>query len=360
MCYFTKDDLNKLWKPITGTSVLPFPSREEFAALEQRLGVKLPASYIELAATTQNGGELNRNGVALHDEDGNVFRHVKISEISAIGHRLGDKSVPKRMPGHEGFDLPKRFYNKENLFIIGQNRDANSEFFVLNYMDCGSTGEPNVVFITRKSVRGADNEPMSGDWRYISEKFYWDITSVAPNFEAFIKGLVVMPRVTSFDFSTIKEPLKQAVQESFRCMVNEHGIEEIISYGLYVDDEGSMVADAANTKAHLESRLAKHPAEKDYFTFSTSEWRYEGMGYALHLFEPICKELSVHSRALGSDDKIKRFRDKLIDLCVEILAELKADSYFLNEYGLPLLLSVGISNGEISSAKLKKIHGILA
>ena len=361
MCYFTTADLNKLWKPDTSSSILPFPNEEELAALEVRMGVKLPASYVELASISQNGGELRRNGVTLFDESGDVYRHVKVSNISAIGHRPGDKTIPKRMPGHDGFDLPKRFYGKENLLIIGQNRDANSEFFLLNYMDCGSAGEPNVVFITRKPAYGADNEPMPGDWRYISDKFYWDITSVvAPDFETFIKRLVVMPKLPAFNFATIKEPLKQAVQESFRCVVNEHGSEEIISYGLYVDDEGSIVADAANTKAHLEGLLAKRPAERDYFTYSTSEWCYEGMDYALHLFEPICRELSVHSRALGSDDKIRRFRDKLIDLCVEILAELKTEGYFLNEYNSPILLSVGVVNGEISSAKLKKIRGALA
>ena len=67
----------------------------------------------------------------------------------------------------------------------------------------------------------------------------------------------------------------------------------LISFGLYVDEEGTMVAGAANTKSHL--------------------------------FDPICRELSIHSRVLGTENKVKRFRDKLIQLCVEILAELKAE-----------------------------------
>ena len=68
----------------------------------------------------------------------------------------------------------------------------------------------------------------------------------------------------------------------------------------------------------------------------------------------------MHSRALGAEDKIKRFRDRLIDLCVEVLAELKTDGFFMKEYSLPILLSVEISNGELPPAKMKKIRKALA
>ncbi|MDR1702828.1 MAG: SMI1/KNR4 family protein, partial [Sporomusaceae bacterium] len=86
MNYFTEADFNKLWQAETDErSTLPFPTDKELIALEKRLGVKLPASYIELAANSQNGGYLKRNGVPIRDESGNVFRHVKISYINPIG-----------------------------------------------------------------------------------------------------------------------------------------------------------------------------------------------------------------------------------------------------------------------------------
>lgn len=50
----------------------------------------------------------------------------------------------------------------------------------------------------------------------------------------------------------------------------------------------------------------------------------------------------------------------MIDLCVEVLAELKAEGFFAQEYHLPILLNVDISNGELSRAKAKKIRAILA
>lgn len=350
MNYFVDTDFNKLWKPITNKRfTLPFPTDEEFIALEKRLGVKLPASYVELATASQNGGFLKRNGVPIRDESGNVIRYVKMNHINPIG---STDTEPIQ-------DNPNLLYNIQNLLVIGQNWDVYYEFFVLNYMDCGSNGEPSVVFITRKSSFGEEGEPTSNDWRYINENFYWEITNtVALTFDEFVKQLVVMPKLPPFDFAKIKEALKQATQESFRQIIKTHGHEEIISFGLYVDNEGSMVANAANKRAHLDKLVAEYPSEKDYLTYCINEWCCDAP-FVLHLFDPICRELSIHSQALGTENKIKRFRNNLIDLCVEVLAELKADDFFAKEYNLPIFLSVDVSNGDLSMAKTKKIRAIL-
>lgn len=351
MNYFENTDFDKLWKPITNERfTLPFPTNEEFAALEKRLGVKLPASYVELASASQNGGYLKRNGVPLRDECGNLIRYVKINHINPIG----------RSESEPIYDHPNSFYDIPNLLVIGQNWDADYEFFVLNYMDCGPDGEPTVIFITRKSRRGETDEPTRDDWRYINEKFYWATPSlVAPTFDAFVKQLVIMPKLRPFDFATVKEPLKQATQEAFRQIIKTYGQEEIIAFGLYVDDEGTMVASAANTKAHLDELVAEYPSEKDYFNYCISEWCCDAPA-ALHMFDPICRELSIYSKGLGTETKIKRFRDKLIDLCVEVLAELKAEDFFMKEYPMPILLHVDVSNAELSMAKTKKIRAILS
>lgn len=350
MNYFVQADFNKLWKPITNERfTLPFPSEEELAALEKRLGVKLPASYVELAVVSQNGGYLKRNGVPVRDESGSVIRYVKINHINPIGMTAAGPI----------YDHPELFYGIPDLLVIGENWDADYEFFVLNYMDCGPDGEPTVVFITRKSRCGSAEEPSESDWRYINEKFYWEITAtVARTFDEFVKQLVVMPKPVPFNFEKNKLLLKHAARESFRQIVKAYGQEEIISFGLCVDDEGTMVSAAANTRAHLMELTAKCPSEKDYFTCCISEWRCDALG-ALYLFDPICREISVYSRTLGTDNKVKRFRDKLVDFCVEVLAELKAEDFFAIEYNLPVLLNVDIINGELSAAKVKKIREIL-
>ena len=181
---------------------------------------------------------------------------------------------------------------------------------------------------------------------------------MANTFDEFGNQLVVMPKPVPFDFAVVKEPLKQAAQEAFRQIVKTYGQDDIISFGLYVDDEGTMVASAANTKSHLDELETKDPSHKEYFTYCISEWCCDAP-CVLHLFDPICRELSIHSRALGTENKIKRFRDKLIQLCVEILAELKAEGFFAKEYHLPILLNVDISNGELSMSKAKKVRASL-
>ncbi len=357
MNYFVDADFNNLWKPVTSKYkrfTLPFPTDEKLAAQEKRLGVKLPASYIELACASQNGGLLKRNRVPIRDEIGNVIRYVKINYISPIGHIEPEDMYPNQICDHPGL-----LYHIPNLVVIGENWDADYEFFVLNYRNCGADGEPTVEFVTRKSKCGDADEPASGDWRYINEKFYWEMTAtVANTFDEFIRQLVVMPKPVPFDFSVVREPLKQAAQEAFRQIVKTYAQEQIISFGLYVDDEGTMVAAAANTKSHLDELAAKYPSQKEYFTYCISEWRCDAP-CVLHLFDPICRELSIHSRALGTENKIKRFRDRLLQLCVEILAELKAEDFFAKEYHLPVLLNVDISNGALSMSTAKKIRASL-
>ena len=351
MNYFTKDDLKQLWKPPTNERfTLPFPSKEELIALEGRLGVKLPASYLELAEFSQNGGFLRRNGVPLRDHSGTVTGYMKINYISPIG----------RITVEPIYDTPKPFYELPGLLILGESWDTYYDFFVLNYLDCGAEGEPTVALITRKSRCGKPGEPEHGNWRYINEKYYWETPcTLAHTFAEFVRQLVVMPKPLPLDLASLKEPLKQATQEAFRQIVKAYGQEELIAFGLYVDDEGTMVSHAANTRAHWEELTAKEPSEKDYFTYCISEWCCEAPA-AEHLFDPICKELAKSSAALGGKGRSRRFRDGLIELCTEVLAELKTAGFFAQEYPVPILLNVDISNGQLSAAKAKKLRSILS
>jgi hypothetical protein len=182
---------------------------------------------------------------------------------------------------------------------------------------------------------------------------------LAPTFADYVKGLVVMPKLPVFDFAAFKAPLRQAVKQSFRGLVRAHGREGIVAYGLYIDDLGSMVADAANTAGHLESHVASFPQERDFYTFATTEWKYEGLDYALALFEDIGKPLMTYSASL-SGNKIRSFRNKLLDACVDVLRELKSEGFFAKEYGEPVLLTVNISNDDMPAAKAKEIRRALA
>ena len=359
MKYFNESDLKKLWKNAEDYTV-PMPNEEELRAIEDRLGTKLPASYIEFSAEGRNGCLLKRNAFPLRDNKGNVIRHVKIECIEPIRHFPGNQLDPERYPA---FDSPRLFYKIPKLYVIATNYFGNGyDFFVLNYLDCAKDGEPPITYITRKARKNKHDEPPrdKGDWRHINDEYYWEAKTVACDFVSFINELVVMPKQLPFNFEALKEQLKLAVKKSFCENVKAHGAKEIISYGLYVDDEASMISDSVNIKKHLDKLVSEDPENKDYFTYATNEWRYEGTGFAINQFDSICREVSRYSITLDSDKKTLNFRNKILDACTEVLAELKKEGFFHKEYHLPILLSVSVSDGDVAKVKAKKIRELLA
>jgi len=215
MKYFNDVDLKGLWsKKETEAFVFPRPSDKEISASEKRLGVKLPASYIELMSASQNGGLLKRNASPVRDIGGNIIRHVKNSFIQPISLK------------HDRHAL-KFFYDTPNLIEFGRYLDIHASFgsFVLNYLKCSREGEPSVAYIDRKVRYGRAGEPVdkNNDWRIINEMFYWELTTIAPTFEAYIKELVIAPKLPAFDFAALKAPLKQAAQKSFREIIKVYG-----------------------------------------------------------------------------------------------------------------------------------------
>jgi hypothetical protein len=358
MKYFTDTDLTGLWSNKEKAAFcLPMPDSDGISALERRLCVKLPESYLELMTESQNGGLLKRCAFPVKDAEGNIVRHVVNSYIASLGRVPAHEQDPIRFPEHDALRL---FDDVPKLIAFGSNIDT-LDSFVLNYLECGSDGEPTVAWIDRKARRGRDGEPVfdEHDWRNINEKFYWSLITLAPTFADYVKGLVVMPKLPAFDFKALKTPLKQAVKQSFRGLVQAHGQEGIVAYGLYIDDLASMVADAANTRDHLENNVASFPNERDFYTFATTEWKYEGLDYGLELFDDISKSLTTHSASL-SENKRQHFRNKLLDICVDVLRELKSDRFFDKEYSEAVVLTVNISNDDISAAKARTIRQALS
>ena len=364
MRYFTEKDLKDIWKEkVTEKNVQyfnpPLLSMVERKALEERLGVKLPESYIELVTNSQNGGLLGkRNASPVRDSSGKVMRYVKNDFIVSLGITPAHKDDPEKYPAKEALEL---FYDEPNLVCLNRSLStgASYETFVLNYLDSGPNGIPSVALIDRRAKKGIESEPKKGNWKYINESFYWELISIAPNFETYIKELTVAPKLAAFEFSSFKELLKKAVEKSFSEIVKAHSKEEIISYGLYIDDLGTMIADAFNTKSHLDSQIKNNSKDSDYYTYFTTEWRYEGTEFAVDVFNEMSKILTEYSNALGQDRKIERFRNRLLDCCVEVLLELKMNEFFSHTYLQPISLSICVSNGSIPQSKLKKIRKLL-
>lgn len=132
------------------------------AAVERTLGYTLPASYLRLLLV-KNGGCPK---LQCHPTGGTGWsdNHVRVIAIFGIGGRWGIDSPEfgtRRMIEQAGFP--------EIGVIVGWTPTAGHDAIMLDYRAGGPQGEPQVSHVDAESA---------------------DCTILAPNFEAFLNGLV--------------------------------------------------------------------------------------------------------------------------------------------------------------------------
>src|SRR5262245_16445597 len=132
------------------------------ADVERSLGYRLPQSYLRLLRA-KNGGAPKR---PCHPTGGTGWsdNHVRVTSIVAIGGRWGIDSEEfgtRHMIRTGGFP--------EIGIIVGWTPTAGHDAIMLDYSECGPRGEPRVVHVDAES---GESEIL------------------APNFEAFLRGLV--------------------------------------------------------------------------------------------------------------------------------------------------------------------------
>lgn len=140
------------------------PSQADIARTEADLGYRLPKSYVELMSH-QNGGIPRKRRHRTATRTSWSSDHIAIEGISAIGHR-------KRysLCGGLGQQLWLGEWGYPSIGVyFADCPSAGHDMLCLDYRECGANGEPQVVHIDQ-------------EWDY-------QITFVAPNFEAFIRGL---------------------------------------------------------------------------------------------------------------------------------------------------------------------------
>ena len=142
------------------------PSDELVAEIERELGgYLLPASYVELSRR-HNGGIVTRSCHPLSEATLWVGDHIEITGLYAIG-RTADRSLC----GPLGSTFMAQEWGYPPIGVgIADTPSAGHEQIMLDYRDCGATGEPQVVHVDQEQ-----------DYR---------ITFVAKDFETFIRGLV--------------------------------------------------------------------------------------------------------------------------------------------------------------------------
>jgi hypothetical protein len=132
--------------------------------VEQSLGYKIPKAYVELAAI-QNGGIPNKTRHRTSTPTSWAADHVALSAVFAIGE---SKDWSLAGPFGNAFWPAEWGYPKIGVYFAGCP-SAGHDLLCLDYRTCGPTGEPRVVHVDQ-------------DKRY-------RITELAPNLEAFIRGL---------------------------------------------------------------------------------------------------------------------------------------------------------------------------
>lgn len=137
---------------------------ELVSSVERELGYRLPKSYIELMRV-QNGGIPKNTCHETAVETSWADDHVAITGISAI-----DRKPTYSLCGELGSQFMMREWGYPPIGIyFADCPSAGHDMLCLDYRIVGSSGEPSVVHVDQESG--------------------FEITFVAPNFEAFVRGL---------------------------------------------------------------------------------------------------------------------------------------------------------------------------
>lgn len=164
-------DLAAFWEPedyLIGKGrneyIYPAPSDELIARTEEKLGYKLPASYIALIKQ-QNGGCPARVRYDVPAENGGGF--VEISGFLAMGE--GDRDW-YTLCGTFGSTFMIEGWGYPDIGVaVCDTPSAGHDMIFLDYRACGPQGEPSVVLIDQEDD--------------------YCITPIADTFEEFIRGL---------------------------------------------------------------------------------------------------------------------------------------------------------------------------
>jgi hypothetical protein len=137
---------------------------EKVKAVEEKLGYKLPAAYVELMRAQNGGVPVNtrhRTKTATSwSED-----HVALTGFYSIGS-VKECSLCGLFTSQ--FWIDEWGYPAIGIYFA-DCPSAGHDLFCLDYTDCGATGEPRVV--------------------HVDQERDYEITLVAPDFESFVRGL---------------------------------------------------------------------------------------------------------------------------------------------------------------------------
>lgn len=165
---FKDFDLTNFWEEsdyATKSYVSEPPTDELIRSIEEELGYKLPASYIELMRN-KNGGIPKNTAFLTSEPTSWAGDHVAVHGILGIGR---DKRYSLCGEIGSQFMIEEWGYPEIGVYF-GDCPSAGHDMICLDYRKNGKDGEPQIV--------------------HVDQEDDYKITFLADNFEEFVKGLV--------------------------------------------------------------------------------------------------------------------------------------------------------------------------
>lgn len=219
------------------------PTDELIASVEQELGYKLPAFYIEMMK--QHNGGIPRNTCFPTEEATSWAEdHVAITGIMGIG-----REKQYSLCG----DLGSRFMIEEWGYpdigvVFGDCPSAGHDVIMLDYRACGRDGEPAVI--------------------HVDQEAGYEITFLAKNFASFVRGLV-NEEVYDTSEADKEEALRKVANGAFSPLLAElcGGVTEV------EDIEGTIrtiCTEIVEEKGHF----SLHADERSNLMYEVQFWLY--------------------------------------------------------------------------------------
>lgn len=209
------------------------PTDELIGSIEEELGYKLPSSYIQLMKQ-QNGGVPRYTCFPTEESTSWAMDHIAITGILGIGR---EKSYS--LCGELGSPFMIEEWGYPDIgVVICDCPSAGHDVVMLDYRACGRDGEPEVV--------------------HVDQEDDYEITFLADNFEAFIRGLV-----SEEEFDTSEEDKEEALDKV------AHG-----KFSSLLMELCSGVTEVEQVEPKIRSICTRIVEEKGHFAFHADELSY--------------------------------------------------------------------------------------
>lgn len=219
------------------------PTDELIASIEEELGYKLPASYIAMMKQ-HNGGVPVNTCFPTEEATSWAEEHIAITGIMGIG-----REKPYSLCGEFGSPFMIEEWGYPDIgVVICDCPSAGHDVVMLDYRACGRDGEPAVV--------------------HVDQELDYAITLLAPNFAAFIQGLV-NEEVFDTSVEDKQEDLRRVAHGQFSPLLSEL----CVNVAEVADIEGvirTICTDIVEEKGHF----AFHADERSMLMYDLQFWLY--------------------------------------------------------------------------------------